>query len=95
MSVAWSRVTGLAGIDEESGWQGGPAGGGVAPEAQSCILQERGHDWGISGTQSIQIPARPAPWESWGLPPAPTEAAMPSPLGYGWFINWSEDTTLM
>ena len=69
--------------------------GGVAPEAQSCILQDRGHDWGISGTQSIQIPARPAPWESWGLPPAPTEAAMPSPLGYGWFINWSEDTTLM
>ena len=30
MSVAWSRVTGLAGIDEESGWQGGPAGGGCS-----------------------------------------------------------------
>ena len=38
MSVAWSRVTGLAGIDEESGWQGGPAGGGLLlrPSPASC-----------------------------------------------------------
>ena len=59
----------------------GGHGGGGAPEAQSCILQERGFDWGISRTQSIQLPAPPAPWESWGLPPAPTEAAKPSPTG--------------
>ena len=66
----------------------GATGGGGTPEAQSCILQERGFDWGISRTQPIQLPAPPAPWESWGLPPAPLK--LQSLLPQVWLVHQLE-----
>lgn len=79
MSSAWSRATGLAGIDEESDWQGGPAGVGVLPRPSPASCKKGamiGGSLGLSPSRFLH-PQLPGSLGVFPLPPLKLQCLLP------------------